>query len=154
MKTKKVFDHIKLDDFNIEIPFSISKNALIDLFEEKNIPVDTTAVGSVVVKSCMFSLEICFFIYFGFHDERLTSVTMSPVEHLENSAWYLRYKQIQKALMNEWGKPCNHWPSILNLLYPDDQSARWKCDKVKIEHYIRDRFGMEEAIEIKFMDRF
>ena len=103
----------------------------------------------IVVKSKLLSLDVDFFISFQFSGERLISVTMSPNIALEGKALDCRYKKIQKALINELGYPHNWVGIIVNLLDPDNRIAYWKKDGIKIEHYLLNRFGMEEIINIK-----
>ena len=116
--------------------------------EEKNIPIDTSTEMQVVIKSKMFSLDAIFIIAFHFSGEKLTSITISPDTAIEGKALYFRYVKIQKALENELGRPHNRSWLIMDLLNPNYRLARWQGNGFKIEHYLLDRFGMEEIIDI------
>lgn len=74
---------------------------------------------------------------------------MSPDTALEGKALYSRYNEIQRALENELGHPHNRSQIIMNLLDPDNRVARWQSNGIKIEHYLLNRFGMEETINIE-----
>lgn len=103
----------------------------------------------IVVKSKLLSLDVDFFISFQFNGEKLIDITMSPNTALEGKVLDCRYNKIQKALENELGHPHNRLRSIMNLLDPDNRLSYWQRDGIKIKHYLLNRFGMEEIINIK-----
>ena len=111
--------------------------------------MDIPTEMQIVVKSKLLSLDVDFFISFQFSGERLISITMSPNTALEGKSLDFRYKKIQKALENELGHPHNWLGAIMNLLDPDNRLSYWQKDGIKIEHYLLNRFGMEEIINIK-----
>lgn len=149
MNQKSMWSYLKMDSFDVEISFSKSKKAIISFLKEKNISLDTPTEMQVVVKSKMLSLDVDFFIAFHFNGEKLIAITMSPDMALEGSALYSRYNEIQKALENELGHPHNRLQLIMNLLDPDSRLARWQSNGIKIEHYLLNRFEMEEIINIE-----
>lgn len=83
------------------------------------------------------------------YKEKLISITISPDTALEGKALDCRYRIIQKALEKELGHPKKRLRSIMNLLNPDNRSSCWQSEGVKIEHYLLNRFGMEEIISIE-----
>ena len=137
-----------LDSFGVEIPFSKSKTDFISYFCKNNIPIDIPTEMQIVVKSKLLFLDVDFFISFQFSGERLIAITISPNTTLEGKTLDCRYKKIQKVLENELGHPHNRLRSIMNLLDPDNRLSYWKKDGIKIEHYLLNRFGMEEIINI------
>ena len=149
MNQKKLWSHLTLDSFNVDISFSKSKQEIMVFLNEKNISMETPTEMQIIVKSKMFSLAIDFFIAFHFYDEKLKAITISPDTALKGSALYSRYRQIQKALENELGKPRNRLRAIMNLLDQDSQLAHWQGNGIKIEHYVLNRFDMEEIIKIE-----
>lgn len=149
MKQKSMWSCLKLDSFDAEIFFSKSKTAIICLLKEKNISIDTPTEMQIVIKSKLLCLDTEFSIAFHFNVEKLIAITMSPDMALEGKALYSRYNEIQKALENELGHPHNRSRLIMNLLDPDNRLARWQSNGIKIEHYLLNRFGMEEMISIE-----
>ena len=117
--------------------------------DEKNIQIDMPTKSQIVVKSKLLSLDIEFFISFQFDDEKLIAIMMSPNMVLEGRSLNSCYNKIQKALENKLGYPHSYWRSIINLLDPENRLTYWKSNGIKIEHYLFNRFGMEEIISIK-----
>ena len=120
---------------------------MIGYLREKNIPLCMPTETQVGVKSKILSLDIVFTIAFQFCGERLVAITMSP-DTTDNDL-YSRYNEIQKALERELGHPRRGLRSIMNLLVPDSRLESWRANGVRIEHYLLNRFGMEEIIDIK-----
>ena len=149
MKQINIWGYLKLDSFGVETPFSKSRTEFISSFHENNIPIDIPTEMQIIVKSKLLSLDVDFFISFQFSGEKLIAITMSPNTALEGKALNCRYNKIQKALENELGSPHNRLRSIMNLLDPDNRLSYWQRDGIKIEHYLLNRFGMEEIINIK-----
>ena len=149
MKQINICSYLKLDSFGIEIPFSKSRKEFISSFNENNIPMDMPTEMQIVVISKLFSLDVVFFVSFQFNGEKLIAITMSPNIALEGKALVNRYNNIQKALENELGHPHNRWRSIMNILDADNRISFWKREGIKIKHYLLNRFGMEEIINIK-----
>lgn len=149
MKQLNIWGCLKLDSFGVEAPFSKLRTELISSFHENNIPIDVPTEMQIVVKSKLLSLDVDFSISFQFSGEKLIAITMSPNKALEGKALYYRYNKIQKALENELGHPHNRLRSIMNLLDPDNRLFCWQRDGIKIKHYLLNRFGMEEIINIK-----
>ena len=149
MKQTNIWSYFKLDSFGVEIPFSKSRTEFISSFHENNIPIDVPTEMQIVVKSKLLSLDVDFFISFQFSGEKLIAITMSPNTVLEGKALDCRYNKIQKALENELGHPHNRLRSIMNLLDPDNRLSYWQRNGIKIKHYLLNRFGMEEIINIK-----
>lgn len=154
MKQKNMWMYLKLDTFGVEIPFSKSKSEFISYFHKNNIPTKSPSDMQIVLKSKLMSLDVDFFISFEFSEERLISLTMSPITALEGKTLRCRYKKIQRALRNELGFPHNWWELMLNLLDPDNRVSCWQKDGIKIKHYLLNRFGMEEIINIDFRARY
>ena len=149
MIQNRKWNFLRLDSFDIEIPFSKTRTEIIKLLREKNVVIDTSVEMQVVIKSKLLSLDIVFYIVFQFDNEKLISITMSPNEFLEGNTLHSRYKEIQTALEKEFGHSCNMVQTFLNLLDPDSCSVRWQKNGIKIEHYLLNRFGMEEIVRIK-----
>ena len=116
--------------------------------QENGVPLDASSEARLSVSSCLWSLGSAFLIVFHFRGERLTSITLSPEKALEGGALFARYEVIQKAMEAEYGRPRHPLQTILNVLDPDHPSSRWHRDGVRIEHFLLDRFGMEERIRI------
>ena len=149
MKPINMWDCLKLDSFGVETPFSRSRTEFISSFYANNIPIDILTEMQIVVKSKLLSLDIDFSISFQFSKEKLVAITMSPNTALEDKALNCRYNKIEKALENELGHPHNRLGSIMNFLDPDNRLSYWQRDGIKIKHYLLNRFGMEEIIDIK-----
>ena len=149
MKRINIWGYLKLDSFGVETHFSKSRTEFISSFHENNIPIDIPTEMQIVVKSKLLSLDVDFFISFQFNGEKLIDITMSPNTALEGKVLDCRYNKIQKALENELGHPHNRLRSIMNLLDPDNRLSYWQRDGIKIKHYLLNRFGMEEIINIK-----
>ena len=148
MKQINIWEYLMLDSFGVEMPFSKSKTEFISYSRKNNIPIDIPTEMQIVVKSKLLFLDVDFFISFQFNGERLIAITISPNTTVEGKTLDCRYKKIQKALENELGYPHNRLRSIMNLLDPDNRLSYWKKDGIKIEHYLLNRFGMEEIINI------
>ena len=146
---QNIWDYLNLDSFGVQISFSKSRTEFIGSFLENNIPIDIITEMQIVVKSKLLSIDVDFFISFQFRGEKLIAITMSPNTTLEGKSLDCRYNKIQKALENELGHPHNRLRSIMNLLDPDNRLSYWKRDGIKIKHYLLNRFGMEEIINIK-----
>ena len=149
MKQINIWACLKLDSFGLEIYFSKSRTEFITYFRENNIPIDIPTENQIVVKSKLLFLNVEFFISFQFSGERLIAITMSPDTALEGKDLDCRYNKIQKALENELGRPHNRLRSIMNMFDPDNRLSCWQRDGIKIKHYLLNRFGMEEIINIK-----
>ena len=149
MKRINIWGYLKLDSFGVETHFSKSRTEFISSFHENNIPIDIPTEMQIVVKSKLLSLDVGFFISFQFSGERLIAITMSPSTALEGKPLDCRYKKIQKALEKELGHSHNWLRSVMNLLDPDNRLSYWQRDGIKIKHYLLNRFGMEEIINIK-----
>ena len=148
MKQCNLWNYLKLDSFGIEISYSISKTELIHLFQEKEIPFTTLNGTQIAVTANIFSLNIDFSIDFCFDKEKLIAIMMSPKPFLEGRLLYSRYNEIQKVLENELGHMHHPFQFLVNLLAPDGRLARWRRNGIKIEHYLLNRFGMEEIIQL------
>ena len=140
---------LKLDTFCIEVCFSQSKKTIISLLKEKNISIYTPTEMQIVIKSKLLSLDFEFSISFHFNGEKIISITLSPYTALESRALYSRYSDIQKALEIELGPPHYRSSLVMDLLSPDNRFARWQKNEIKIEHYLLNRFGLEETINIE-----
>lgn len=149
MKQTNIWCCLKLDSFGVEAPFSKSRSEFIKFFNENNIPAYIPTEKQIVVKSKLLSLDVEFSILFQFSGEKLIIITMSPSTALEGKFLDCRYKKIQKSLENELGHPRNCLRLIMNLLDPDNRLSCWQKEGIKIEHYLLNRFGMEEIINIK-----
>lgn len=148
-----MLNHLKLDSFDVEISFSESKKEIIHSFREQNISIDTPTDVQIVVQSNMFSLDVNFLISFYFDGEKLIAIIMSPDTVLNGRALYSRYNKIQKALENQLGHPRNHLRLIMDLIDPDSRLAYWQSNGMKIEHYLVNRFGMEDIIHIELSSK-
>ena len=102
----------------------------------------------IIVKSKLLLLDIVFYISFQFDDEKLIAITMSPDTALDGKRLFLRYKKIQKAMETSLGYPSNRLQKLIYLLAPESSSYYWINNGIKIEHYLLNRFGMEETIRI------
>ena len=150
MKQRNIWNYLKLDSFDVEIPFSKSRTEIIRSFNESNIPISSTSTETeIVVVSKILSLDVDFSISLQFSGEKLIAIWLVPDPALGGETLYSRYNKIQKALENELGYPYNLLlRPIMNLLDPG-RISYWQRDGIKIKHYLLERFGMEEAIDIK-----
>lgn len=149
MEQTNLWNYIKLESFGVESPFSKSRTELIRFFYEKNIPMNMPTETQIVVESKLLSLDVNFFISFQFDGNKLIAITLAPNTALEGETLDYRYNKIQKALEKELGHPRNRLRSIINLLDPENRLSYWQRDGIKIEHYLLNRFGIEEIINIK-----
>ena len=149
MRTKNILSYLKLDSFGVELQYSKPRTDLIRFFYDNDIPVNMSPKMQIVVKSKLLSLDVTFCISFQFDDENLIAITMTPDTNLEGKTLFSRYGKIQKALESELGHPCNYFRKIMNLLDPQNRSSYWFRNGVKVEHYLLNRFGMEEIINIR-----
>jgi len=149
IKRTNIWGYLKLDSFGVETSFSKSKTEFIDYFHKNNIPTDIPSEKQIIIRSKLLHLDVDFSISFQFSGEKLIAITISPNPALEGRTLDCRYKNIQKALENELGHPHNRLMTIMNLLNPDNRLSYWQRDGIKIEHYLLNRFGMEEIISIK-----
>lgn len=145
-----MWDYLKINSLNFEVPFS--KTELTRWLNENGISLIKDTEMNIVIKSKVLSLDIVFNIIFQFRDEKLISIMMSPDKFLEGEDLYLRYDEIQMVLVKELGigNTFNPLQVIINVLVPDSRSFCWKKKGAKIEHYLLNRFGMEEIISINF----
>lgn len=149
MNQISLWTSLKLDSLEDEIPFRISKVELIKIFERNSVSFDVPDERIIIVKSSLLSLEELFYVSFQFEGEKMIAITMSPCIAVEGKELNSRYKKIQTILENELGRPYNRWRLIMNFLDPDNRLSYWMRDGRKIEHYLQDRFAMEEIINIK-----
>ena len=141
---------LKLDSYDAEVSFLASRKEIIGFLKENDIPLDMPREMSIIIKSKLFSLDSSFSIVFNFNIEKLIAISIFPEGGLEGEAFRSRYNKIQKALEKELGYPNNPLRLIMNLLNPNGWRAYWYNNGTTIEHYILDRFGMEEFIDIHF----
>lgn len=153
MSKKDMWSNLELDSFGVEIPLSQSKSGLIDFLREKGIPLHIPTEAQVVIKSKMFSFDADFLVALHFEGEKLIDITIVPEVMLEGKAMYYRYREIQQVLERELGRPGNRLRFILDFLNPDCQLSRWQRNGMKIEHYLLNRFGMEEIISIQLSSK-
>lgn len=149
MNRKNMLEFLTMESFDADVSFSMTKKEMIDFLQEKDIPFGMPTEMQIVVKSKILALDIDFYIDFQFKGEKLTALTMSPDMALEGKALHSRYNVIQKALENELGHSHNFLLTITNLLAPDSRLIRWHKNGIVIEHYLLNRFGMEEIINIE-----
>ena len=64
MKQMNMWEFLKLDSFDVEIPFSKSRTEFISSFHENNIPIDLPTEMQIVVKSKLLSLDVVFLFHF------------------------------------------------------------------------------------------
>lgn len=146
-----ICDTLKLDSYDVEISFPISKKEIIETFIRNNISIDMPTEKQIIVKSKLLSLDYDFFMCFYFNGEKLDGITLLLDEYLEGRGLYDRYRKVQKALENEWGRSYDLIQSIVNCLNPDGYLMRWKSNTVVAEHYLLNHFGVEEHIDIRFL---
>lgn len=149
MKTINLCNYLKLDSFGVDLHFSKSRTELIRFFNENSIPINMSTETQIIIKSKLLSLDVTFYISLQFDGEKLLTITMSPNISLEGKSLFYRYSKIQKALKNELGYPCYRLKSIFYLLDPENRSSYWMRNGIRIEHFLLNRFGMEEIINIK-----
>lgn len=149
MDQGKMWSYIKLDSYNLLIPFSLTKAELMKRLQDKGILVVVTTETSFYVKSKMWSLDMAFFLSFEFDGDTLQTVTVVPDQALEGRELYARYKTVQKALERELGHPCRFGRSIMNVFDPDGRTSTWQSGGIKVEHFLQNRLSMEEIIQIK-----
>ena len=149
MKAMNICSCLNLDSFGVELSLSKSKTELACFFCENDIPVIMSTETQAVIKSKLLSLDIVFYISFQFSGEKLLAVTMSPDTTLEGKSLMRRFGKIQKALENELGYPYNRLMTIIYLLDSENSSFYWLRNGMRIEHYLLNRFGIEEIVSVK-----
>lgn len=149
LKHKGILRFVKIDSYNIEVDIHQSKNELITFLREKNVLFDMPTESAIMIKSNLLSLDVEFYIYFHFDSERIVAITMSPDKALQEEEMFSRYEIIQKALEVKLGIPENAMRLIMRIVDPHSRFSRWNKEGICIEHYIIDRFGLEDIISIK-----
>lgn len=151
VKTANMCNCLKLESFDVELLFSNSRTELISFLNDNNIPTNMPTGRKIIVKSKLLSLDVVFYISCQFDGEKLIAITMSPDTYLEGKSLLCRYNKIQRALENELGYPRNLLWSIIYLLDPESSLYYWMRNGIKFEHYLLNRFGIEEIINIKLV---
>ena len=157
MRQIKLSECLRLDSFGIDMPLLETKAKVVDLLNNNNINADILThdqVTLITLKSKMLALDMKFCITFQFVAETPVAITIVPGEACKNDNVYHRYKTIEKSLERRLGKPHNPLMAVTNLLDRDSCQWHWSIKGVKIKHYLLNRFGIEEIIDIKLPVKF
>lgn len=147
---RRKIDALMLDSHNTNIPLPISKGDLIKLLNARKIAYSAPSETRLLVRSTVFSLGFEFMLAFGFNNDTLLNIVMSPMAALSGKAALERYRSIQAALEAHFGRPRNWLRRLASRLDPYDQCANWRLKNTTIEHRLLDRFGIEDTVTISF----
>lgn len=152
MNRVNLCDFLRLDSFDVEIPFIMTKTELCCFLKNHHITFNMPSENHVLFKSKLLALNIDFYISCQFVGEKMIAVTMAPDTYLEGKGLRCRYNKIQKAMEKELGRPWNQ-QVLWNILILGWASVHpyWMYNGIKIEHYIEDRFGPTDTINIKLI---
>ena len=147
---RRKIDALMLDSHEANIPLPISKVDLITLLSASKIAYSTPSETRLLVRSAVFSLDFEFMLAFGFNNDTLLNIVMSPMEALSGKAALERYRSIRSAMEVHFGRPRNWLRRLASRLDPYDQCANWQFENATIEHRLLDRFGIEDTVTISF----
>lgn len=147
---RRKIDVLMLDSHKANIQLPISKGDLIKLLNARKIAYSAPSETQLLVRSTVLSLDFEFMLAFGFNNDTLLNIVMSPMAALSGKAALERYRSIQAALEVHFGRPCNLLQRLASRLAPYDQCVNWRLENATIEHRLLDRFGIEDTVTISF----
>lgn len=147
---RRKIDALMLDTHETAVPLPITKGELVELLSASKIAYSTPSETRLLVRSAVFSLGLEFMLAFGFGNDTLLNIVMSPTAALSGKAALERYRSIQAALEVYFGRPRNWLRRLASRLDPYDQCANWRLKNATIEHRLLDRFGIEDTVTISF----
>lgn len=148
---RRKIDVLMLYSHETIIPLPITKGELVELLSANKIAYNAPSGTQLLLKSAVFSLGFEFSLAFCFENDTLLYIVMSPDAALSDKAALARYKSIQSALEDCFGRPRNFLQHIASRLDPYDQHANWRLENATVEHRLFDRFGMEDTVKIDFI---
>lgn len=83
---RRKIDALMLDSYNTDIQLPISKVDLITLLNASKIAYSAPSESGLLVRSTVFSLDLEFMLAFGFNNDTLLNVVMSPMAALSGKA--------------------------------------------------------------------
>jgi hypothetical protein len=157
MDYKKALDiGLYLDDYNFFIDWYIDKKSLLAIFSHSikyEIAEDSQFeyCGFRVIAK-VFGLKEAIGITFNFVKEKMTSVNIYGYNLTpQNSVYdnYIAFEAMQNYLEEILGKP-NNFSKFFSKFFEtkDSRTYKWHFNKVTVKHYIFDRFGLVEYLEI------
>lgn len=117
----------------------------------KNTGVEYKAVtnGYIVFKGCVFDSEMPLMIGVHFNKIKIKFIEIYRTREYYESENYdvdVSFAELSYVLKKKYGRPTITLPASL-YGYPHE---KWYTRSFTINHYIMDRFGPEEHLEIKF----
>jgi hypothetical protein len=143
MKEDSIIFGFQLDDPNLFIPWDITQKKLIDLFQGHELKQVTNGYFTT---SCISLGGLHHRL--GFHFEPQKSNTLKKIEFFRDdySDLEFSFNEFQKFFENQFGYPSKSYPKSQEGFY----SYEWIIkNKIKIYHFIFDRFGLEERLYIE-----
>ena len=148
---------LQIDEPKIFIPWNIDENDFVNMFKNytvarnierycgvKNITVFGEINCNIVAG---FDKTICKFSISRDHCEEDNSLKDKSIKTPEDFKIYLEksFKNFQIALEKSFGKPSKRIKSLDSF-----ESCEWNIgNKIKIYHYVMDRFGLVEYLHIE-----
>lgn len=142
---------LHLDSYHIDIFFSQTRTEMLEILKNASVSIKSMEEENIYVSSKLFSLDVEFKIAISFNDEKLVGIMIRPDEELSGKKLHMRYICIQKELEKNFGFCYNFIKKLINYLDPNNCYLDWCYDNIKIEHYIIERFGMEEIIRFSIV---
>lgn len=83
---RRKIDALMLDSYNTDIQLPITKDDLITLLNASKIAYSAPSETQLLVRSTVFSLDLEFMLAFGFNNDTLLNIVMSPMAALSGKA--------------------------------------------------------------------
>jgi len=138
-----IYKGIQIDEPSIFVPWEISEENLVELFNGKHLKHITN--GYYTIKCTLFNGLNCMI---GFHFEPGLNGHLSEFEFFRTNYddQQSSFNEFQKYFVQEFGEPSNTTPGNEGF-----NNYEWILDYIKIIHLVYDRFGPEEHMRIKNM---
>ena len=144
---KSIRWELHLDSYDIDIFFHQTKTELLKLINKASIPTKKIGAENLLITSKLFLLDIDFRIFIKFDGEKMVYIIIHPDTEVNIKTLYSQYRYIQLALEKKYGYYHNIFQRLINYLDPINCYSCWAFDNIRVEHYIIERFGIEEAIK-------
>jgi len=156
---ENILQGIRIDEPKIFVPWDTSENAFKEMFKTSDMSV--VSKGNYFVKdSTIFGERLC---NLGFTFEiTIRKVGISRSNYEEYHPDYMKslaglktalsrsFAMFQKSLIKEFGEP-----SRRDKVLDEFESCEWNIgDKIKVYHYVIDRFGLSEYLFIENVQRY
>lgn len=147
---RNLFDGIKLDTYDMFIPYTLTRSELIKCLEAREIPIITTPNLKewLYVKSEMLGTRILCSVAFAFSISKMVGVAITPLPTFGSAekTFYILQDRLE-LLLGKRGKA-----SFLQQLFgaiSGGNEYTWKIDGLYIEHTLVDRCGLVDSTYIK-----